>query len=422
MKRGKIKSQGVAYVFFFGLFLMPSWSQAQDGNTQERILAVFHPYRQGLPQVEGISSGMKIDQSNFQVAQEVLPPEILKYVQAGDFAITVQETTDMPLREEFIKATLAHYAQVELGDEKLKNYVAGLPFPLLDPQDAEAGRKIAWNLRYRDRGETLEYWPTDELRNSNGSVERTTKYYIAYKWGMHRPDPAQNVSQWEKEDVFSKFYSRMLAPADIEGSQMLFYSYDKDTSAHDQWVYDPSTRRTRKVVYNQHEALWGGELLTEAIEGFNGYLHEYGWKYVGEKVVLVPGPIQTAEPTWGGKGTWYPLDPWELRKVVVLEARPKGAHPVYSHRRFYIDLQTSHPLYIQAYDHEGNHKRSFIFVYFHPEFNPWNNEGWSPLLASQSSIDYQRERASVYQTHKVFYNKPLKNTLFNRSSLMRYGK
>jgi hypothetical protein len=313
---------------------------------------------------------------------------------------------------------------VELGDEKLKNYVAGLPFPLLDPQDAEAGRKIAWNQRYRDRGETLEYWPTDELRNNNGSVERTQKYYIAYKWGMHRPDPAQNVSQWEKEDVFSKFYSRMLAPADIEGSQMLFYSYDTDTSANDQWVYDPSTRRTRKVVYNQHEALGGGELLTEDIEGFNGYLYEYRWKYVGEKVVLAPGPIQTTEPTLGGKGNWYPLDPWELRQVIVIEARPKRAHPIYSLRRFYIDLQTSYPLYILAYDREGNHKRSFIFVYFHPEFNPWdnNNDSWAPLIASQSSIDYQRERASIYQTHKIFYNKPLKNTLFNRSSLMRYGK
>jgi hypothetical protein len=110
VKRGKVKGQGVAVVLFLGLFLMPSWGQAQDGsidgNTQERILAVFHPYRQGLPQVEGISSGMKIDQSNFQVAQEVLPPEILKYVQDGDFAIRVQETTDLPLREEFIKATL----------------------------------------------------------------------------------------------------------------------------------------------------------------------------------------------------------------------------------------------------------------------------------------------------------------------------
>jgi hypothetical protein len=41
---------------------------------------------------------MKIDKTNAQVAAGVLPPEILKLVAAGDLAITVQPTTDMPLR------------------------------------------------------------------------------------------------------------------------------------------------------------------------------------------------------------------------------------------------------------------------------------------------------------------------------------
>ncbi|MBI3304467.1 MAG: DUF1329 domain-containing protein, partial [Deltaproteobacteria bacterium] len=62
---------------------------------REKILATFFPYRQGLPQVEGITPGMKIDKANAQVAQKVLPPEILKVVQAGDLEITVQETVKL---------------------------------------------------------------------------------------------------------------------------------------------------------------------------------------------------------------------------------------------------------------------------------------------------------------------------------------
>ncbi len=146
------------------------------------------------------------------------------------------------------------------------------------------------------------------------------------------------------------------------------------------------------------------------------------WKYLGETVVLAPGPIQAAESTLSGKGNWYPLDPWELRRAVVVEARSKKSHPVYGRRVLYIDLQTYTILYALTYDREDNHKRTFFFVYFHPEFNPWENEGWIPQLAAQISIDYQRERASIFQTHKVLYNRPLKNTLFNRSALMRYGK
>src|SRR5256885_6964416 len=152
--------------------VLPAWGQVQADDQQERILAGFHPYRQGFPQVEGISPGMTIDKTNYQVASAVLPPEILKYLQAGDFTITVQGTTDMPLRQEYVQATLAHSALVEFGEDKLKNYVAGLPFPLIDSQDPRAGEKVAWNHRYRDRGENVQYWPTNELRNSSGGVER----------------------------------------------------------------------------------------------------------------------------------------------------------------------------------------------------------------------------------------------------------
>src|SRR2546428_12097598 len=115
--------------------ILAAWGQVQADDQQERILAVFHPYRQGFPQVEGISPGMTIDKTNYQVASAVLPSEILKYLQAGDFTITVQETTDMPLRQEYIQATLAHSPHVELRESELSNYVAGLPFPLFSPQD-----------------------------------------------------------------------------------------------------------------------------------------------------------------------------------------------------------------------------------------------------------------------------------------------
>ena len=72
------------------LLLISVGGYAEEENTQESILSGFHPYRQGPVQVEGITPGLRIDQSNAQVAQPVLPPEILTYLQAGDFTITVQ--------------------------------------------------------------------------------------------------------------------------------------------------------------------------------------------------------------------------------------------------------------------------------------------------------------------------------------------
>ena len=115
------------------LSLLPSAESAETGAEHERILAAFSPYRNGSPQVDGITPGMTLDSANASVAATVLPPEILKYLAAGDFSVTVQ-TTDMPLRKAYIEATLAHYGKVVVGEEELQNYVAGRPFLCLIPK------------------------------------------------------------------------------------------------------------------------------------------------------------------------------------------------------------------------------------------------------------------------------------------------
>ena len=47
-------------------------------------------------------------------------------------------------------ATERYSPQLRLdGDGDLKNYVAGLPFPLLDVNDPQAATKIMWNFAYR---------------------------------------------------------------------------------------------------------------------------------------------------------------------------------------------------------------------------------------------------------------------------------
>ena len=126
--------------------------------------------------------------------------------------------------------------------------------------------------------------------------------------------------------------------------------------------------------------------------------------------------------TWGGKGNWYLVDPWELRRAIVVEARPKAAHPLYSRRVVYIDVQTGVSLYALAYDHEGNHKRTFLMVYRHPDFNPWNNDEWFAQVAAQASIDYQLERANNFQVHKVLHNRPMVASRFDVMTLLLKGK
>jgi hypothetical protein len=237
--------------FVLSVCIMPVWGQAQEEGMQEKILEVFLPYRQGPPQVEGITPGMKIDQSNWQVAEKVLPPEILKVLAAGEFTMPVQETTNAPVREEYITASVEGAGKAELGEGwKLKNYTAGLPFPLLDPADPEAGTKAAWNHRYRDQGDTYQMWPILHVLNRSGGVQRSIEFYYAVLHGMHRTQVEDNIPQWEKEGRFYGEYSEMLSPLDVAGAISLRYRFDKDTTPAREWAYDPRTRRARQTVYN----------------------------------------------------------------------------------------------------------------------------------------------------------------------------
>jgi len=414
------KTLGLVLVLVLGLVVVGG--QAEVDRLAEQRFAVFYPYQQGLPQIEDITAGLRLDATNFQLAHAVLPAELLKYGLAGDFALTVQPTTDMPLEEQYITATARYAPQVELGEGELRNYVAGLPFPVIDPHDPRAGEKVAWNLRYQHQGDTVQYWSTNEHRTSSGSVERSERFYSIVQYLGHRPAAAESGSPREIQELYTKRYNLMLSPADLEGSQILTYRYDQDTRLSDKWLYDPKSRRTRKVVDNPYEAPGNGELLMEDIWGFGGYLHAYAWTFVGEQVVLAPGPIQAAAPTWGGRGSWYPVDPWELRRVYVIEARPKQSHPLYSRRVLYIDLQTDCLLYAFVYDHAGAHKRTFINVYYHPGFNPWDNAVGIPRYAAQASLDYQWERAGIFQVHKIFYNRPLTELRMGVAGLLLYGK
>ena len=403
----------------FGSFALVA--QAQEGE-RERILEDFSPYRDGPPQVEGIQPGLKLDATNATVASAVLPPEIQTYLAAGDFSITVQETTDLQLRQAFIDATLQHHSGVVVGEGELQNYVAGRPFPVLDADDPQAGLKAVWNLRYRDQGDDAQMWATNSLVNSNGNTERSQSFAFFSLYGMHRPDSVRNVPQWEKQGIYTKQYTRMLAPSDSEGNQILSVQPDSDFLLHDQWAYDPKTRRTRKIVYTPYISPGRGVVLIEDRSGFLGYIHAYDWKYVREQTVLAPGPIRASAPTWGGRGNWYLIDPWELRQAVVVEATPKISHPLYSRRILYIDVQTSLPLFSFTYDHAGEHKRSFLMVARHPEFDPWGNTDWVAQIAAQGSIDYQLERANNFQITKILLNRALPPSQFTVMTLMLRGK
>jgi hypothetical protein len=403
--------------------LLPHIVLAQEAASKDKILAEFYPYGQGGPQVEGITPGMTITASNAQVAAAVLPPEVLKVVQAGDFEITVQPTTDVPVREEYIAVTTEHAHKATLGpDGLIQGYMGGLPFPVINPSDPHAGRKLGWNLRYRDRADISQSWGTTSLLSGSGGVIRSSTSLYMRMYGMHRADPARNIAEWAERGILYKDYSITLRPTDSEGIQTMGIRHNLDTRGDDRWLYDPKTRRTRKIVYNPYDAFQGLTFLSEEFSGFEGHVSAYDWQYVETKPLLVPGVVKGEVVRLGGKGNRYPVDAWEIRWAHVVDAVPSVPNHPYGRRRLYIDRQHSSPLISIIFDKDGQHWRTFFFSFGHPEFNPHSRGVRVPMFVGNSWIDYQAERATTWLPSRNIYNRPLSPHLFTVAAMMRQGK
>ena len=420
IKSGTLR-QGMMTLFL--LSLAHQTMAEPDAATREKVLAGFYPYRQSTPQVAGITPGMTINKNNAQVAATVLPPEVFTVMQNGDLDITVQATTDLPVREEYIQATLAQVGQVSLGaDGTLQNYAAGLPFPLIDPADAHAGVKLGWNLRYRDRADISQSWGTTALVDDAGSVIRSSSSLYVRMYGMHRPSPERNIGEWAERGILYKDYSMTFRPTDSEGTQTMGIRHNLDTLGDDRWLYDPKTRRTRKLIYTPYDAFQGLTFLSEEFSGFEGHVYAHDWHFIEDKIMLVPGVIKGEMAQLGGSCKCYPADPWELRWVRVVDIVPKITNHPYGRRRLYIDLQHGSPVFSVIFDKEGQHWRTFFFTFGDPEFSTFNKGMRIPIFVGNSWVDYKAGRATTWLPSKNIYNRPVPPHFFTVASMMRQGK
>ena len=380
----------------------------------------------GTLQQEQITPGLTLNHQNWQLAEQVLPVEVLRLLQAGDFTMTVQATTDFPIRESYVTATAANLQTVALnGGYKIDHYQGGRPFPVIDPNDPRAGERVAWNFRYRDMPDTMEMRGSMQGVNNAGTIDRSNIGRMRVRYGMDRVGQEVNDAQWQARGIRIKALFESIAPSDQEGFMRITTMYDDEKVPYDDLSYSPQNRRTRKGYVNLTTRMGGGryDVLSEEQPPFFfiGYLHEYNWAYKGEQVMLVPGFFQGDQLTFSGKNNWYPATPWELRRVVVLEATPKGAHP-YSKRTFYLDAQTYAPLCVLSYDPQGAFVRLALMVHANPDFVPGANGVRLPVPLGATWVSFAQEHASQMITANHTFSQDLSPRRFELMELLRKGK
>jgi hypothetical protein len=313
---------------------------------------------------------------------------------------------------------------VKLGSHgELEGYVSGLPFPILDIQDQQAGLKAAWNVRHRDFGDVVQVWNTFRLVTETGAAEREIENYYVVHYGMHRPHVnGTNPNKWESDGILYKEFFHILAPFDLKNSMSIKIRYARDRVNDDNWLYSPASRKIRKMIIKQDEASYDSGFLNEDFFGYWGYVRACNWKFLGTRRLLAPVGAKVITATFGGRGNWYPVDPWELREMIILECTPAAQGHMYSKRVLYIDQQMFVPVYVLFYDKEGKHQKTLFELYGNPKFNPGNERVRAPIWVGESMIDYEERLGSMTVVTKTLYNVPLPDDFFNLDRVLARGQ
>ncbi len=294
--------------------------------------------------------GETIDKRNAGRYAPVLPPSVRELIELG-MKIEVVATESCPWPKAFERATEQYAAQVELADDKrrLRNYVAGMPFPHVDPNDPDAAWKIMWNHEHKPAytDDVRTEWVV-ENQNDNGFVEKmlSSEVWRRLKWEgriVREPTP---IIPHDPALRYTEQWGPIRTPFDLVGTSFLLYRYEESRRADDSWLYLPALRRVRRYSTSDRSGtLFGSDIDQDSIWGFNSKPEWWDFRLLGEKEILVPmhaGVYATNDVWCAEKGTesWVPCTKWELRKVWLIEGRP-SLLPVYAFakRHLWIDQE-----------------------------------------------------------------------------------
>jgi uncharacterized protein DUF1329 len=147
-----------------------------------------------------VKPGDTITKDNIAQAEGLLTPFVRWLVEQG-MPISVIETKKIEWPKAYRDATEKYAAQVKLSADgrDMYNYVAGSPFPVIDPADPLAGFKLMWD--HEQRPYIIDNIGTEwivELINSKGEMEREVRLELlaaadVVRAALHQPQAGDSA-------------------------------------------------------------------------------------------------------------------------------------------------------------------------------------------------------------------------------------
>ncbi len=345
-----------------------------------------------------VSPGEVIDKSNWEKAQGFLPEQILEWVKKGYLIMNIgalkynMKDAFAPSVYETFTTNVGKYdvdKHGELIDQKTGKYpydIYGIPFPVIDEKDPNAGFKIAHNMRTgRSSGGHL-YAEIDHCWVSPRGFERKINFsYITYQYtGNPTAKGIPNPDHFERTNIF-----KVTAPFDLAGTAIMAWNYQGPVEDAN-FAYVPAIRRVRRTSpASRSDALFGSDFCIDDGDLFEGKISTMNWKLIGKTIGIFAhrseAPLRWIRYPDGGYGfpkdfknylkygwevpgwkgaPWAPANAvWVKRPVYIVEAYAKDPYYNYGRQIFWFDAESFQPLYKIIYDRAGKYWKGGLMVY-----------------------------------------------------------
>ena len=355
-----------------------------------------------------VSPGDRITDANIDKVKDLISPGMEWCIKHG-WPITITETKRVEWPRAYKEATEKYASQVKLTPDGLdvKNYVAGLPFPNIDPKDPQVAYKIMWNYSYNflttddvdlrnfdaDTGSIADHGPLTVERHFLLDHFRrlfwTGRLYVEPK-----PDKPNPNGYRAQQGLYP-----ILEPFDLKGVGALGNRYNESSKQDDSWLYLPSLRRVRRLSTAQRsDALFGQDTDVDSYYGYAGHIAWMDWKHLGEKDVTAAFRAKNYPVKWNEKVDWAFDDVWEKRRVYVMEGVSKLPQYAYSKRVIFIDKEAWVVPFTDIYDRSGELWKIWINNFSFRKSVPGNNaieyEDEMGFIPSIVMVDMQLEHAT----------------------------
>jgi len=345
-------------------------------------VAIVSPSFFSSPAWAEVKPGDMITADKADKVKDLVSPGVLYKVQGGmTLKVVPSQRIDWP--PPYKDATEKYSSQVRLSNDhrSLVGYVAGQPFPLIDPNDSYVATKIVWNNVFRPittDDYDLRFYDCDSEYETKGAQTKQIEYfqighYAGYDLvGRTEVEPMPTDPDFKSTGRFWLFaLYPVLAPQELHGNGFIRWRYADPARGDDTWALLGSSRRVRRV----NESILSSSTTTNGTSahawdpdhysGFNPKTEQYNYKFMGEKNMLACVHAEHSPevrcPNDGGASACP--EAWEMRHIYVVEALPnrKLINALDSRTLIYMDSEMWFEPYIDTYDQQGRLFRNHIY-------------------------------------------------------------